>query len=115
LVERPINGTIDGFDEKIVYNSIMNSERFPNFWLRTIALFLVTAVVAWLIQVEDARILVKIDRMSPNGLLAYEHHIYQHSYTYHFFGYLLIGGLYLGVAELIVYILQRLTRGIRNA
>ena len=84
----------------------MTPNRNLNLLFRVIALLVVTAAVAWLVQYVDASSLARMDRMSAEEYMAYQHHVHGHGYTLHFFTMLIFGGFYLGTVEFIVYVLR---------
>jgi hypothetical protein len=82
-----------------------NDRKFEPLF-HAIALLGVTALVAWLIRRYDVASLARIDSMPPDAYIEYARHLHGHPYFFHFVLFLIIGGFYLGLIELIVYVLR---------
>lgn len=72
---------------------------------KVVALILVTIGVALLMMRYDASALAKLDSMSAAEVVQYQRDLHHHTFLYHFVGYLIMGGFYLGVIEFMAYVI----------
>ena len=73
---------------------------------KTVALVLVALCLAWLMKSYVVASLAKLDSMSPEDCLQHQRHLHQHSYLVQFITMLVLGGFYLGVVEVITYVIR---------
>ena len=88
----------------------MDTPKMQTFWFRCFALLVVTLCITWMMVSSDAHALAKIDSMSPAQYITYERGIHSHSAAVHFLTLGFFGALYVGVIELIVYVLRTVSR-----
>ena len=69
------------------------------------ALILVSIGLAWLTSVMDASALSKIDSMSPADYIQYVRRLHSHPFVFHFITLLILGTFYVGVIEVISYVI----------
>ena len=72
---------------------------------KVIALILVSIGVAWLMLVQDASALSKIDSMSPADYIQHQRELHHHLFVFHFITFLILGGFYIGIIEFISYVI----------
>jgi hypothetical protein len=68
----------------------------------------VTLAAAWLIHLTDGIALKRIHSLPPEAYIQRQIHLHQHGYLHHFISLLVGGGFYLGVIELIAYVIRAL-------
>jgi hypothetical protein len=73
--------------------------------LRAVSCVLSTFILAWLVHANNARLLAKMDAMTPAEFVANQKHVFSQSYLTTYIVGLLAGAIYLGAVELIASLL----------
>jgi Mg2+/citrate symporter len=74
---------------------------------KIVALIIVSSFIALCIHGYGTAQLAKIDSMTLENYIAHKRHVYHSSYAVLFFGMLFMGGFYIGVIEIISYVIRK--------
>jgi hypothetical protein len=72
---------------------------------KAIALVLVSICGTLLMVHSEAATLAKLDSMSATDYVQLQRNLHHHSFGFHFFTILMIGGFFIGIIEFIAYVI----------